>query len=54
MIPVINSIIHTYNKELVKLTEYFHTKVHLFAEKVKVLGRHLSPWVQMPSVYTLP
>ena len=56
-IPVLNSIVHTYNKELEELRDYFYTsshcKVRFLEEKVKVLGRQLSPAVQMPSVYAL-
>ena len=40
MIPILNSIVHTCNKEL-KLRECFLTMVHFLEEKVKVLGRHL-------------
>ena len=54
MIPVLNSIVHTYKKELEELRDYFYTKVRFLEEKVKVLGCQLSPATQMPSVYALP
>ena len=53
MIPVLNSIVHTYKKELEELRDFFYTKVRFLEEKVKVLGCQLSPATQMPSVYAL-
>ena len=53
MIPVLNSIVHAYNKELEELRDFFYTKVRFLEEKVKVLGCQLSPATQMPSVYAL-
>ena len=56
MIPVLNSIVHAYNKELEELRDYIHSKGTLPRRESQRagLGRQLSPAVQMPSVYALP